>query len=165
RRRSGRRAGLLAWLRLRPERPGRQRRVRGRLPVGEVGAEHRLYGQVPGERAQVAPGLARIGSRHPLVELVQGETAGRVGLPERGYHGLPVNIRGANRVIRGHGQFFPSGGSLFHGTASPSTPLFSPSTHCTVSATEADERGVHLDLRWMSRTSGRGGIRSGTECR
>ena len=45
------------------------------MAPGHVGAEHRLGRQVDGQLAQLAPGLARVGGRHALVELVLGEPA------------------------------------------------------------------------------------------
>jgi len=112
-RRPYRRPRLLDRLGLQTRRMHQQRRGQRLLTVGEVAAEHRLYREVHGERAQVTPGPPRIGGRHPLLELVQGEAAGRVRLPERGDHRLPVNVRSANEVIGGHVADLPLGRQAF----------------------------------------------------
>jgi hypothetical protein len=96
-----------------PGRVSRQCPLGGQPPSWDIAAEDRLHRQVDGELAEVAPGLARVGGSHPLVELIQVQAAGRIRVPQRGHHGIPVDVRGANGVIGGHGHFFSSGGKPF----------------------------------------------------
>ena len=77
---------------------------RGQL---EVGAQGRLGGQIGRQLAQVTPGPGRIRGGRPLVEFVQVQAAGRVGIPEYLHGAFPVVVGSANYAVRCHIRAFP----------------------------------------------------------
>ena len=81
-------------------------RHRARLPLRQVSAEYRFDGQVPGQLAQVGPGLRGVGGRGPLLEFLQRQPAFRVRVPEDVDNALALPVGRADRSVgHRHGPF------------------------------------------------------------